>query len=90
MKAFFYILIAAVLFMAGLGASVTCTRAIKENDIMSMGRRYTTLIRKEKEPRLFWITVSFNGLIAIGLFGGSAALVFSAVRGSKKSSPTRR
>jgi len=86
MRAALFILIAVIFFMAGLGATVTCTRALKDDDIMSTGRRHSRLIERETEPGLFWFHISVNALLALALFGGSGVLVVSAIRGPKKSS----
>lgn len=81
-----FLVLATVLFMAGLGAAVTCVRALKDNDIMSNGRRSSTLVSREQDPGRFWVHVSFNGLVAAGLFAGGAALVVSAFRKPKNKS----
>lgn len=83
MRATSFIVLALILLLAGLGAGKVVIVALKENEIMSNGRRSSRLIRKEAEPKQFWADVTFNSVVCVGLVAGSAALVVSAIRGPK-------
>lgn len=85
MRAAICLLVAIVLLTGGLLTAKSCVTAVKENEVMLMGRKSSRLIRKEQLPTAFWISVGLNSMMAAGMFAVSAVLVVVAVRGRHKS-----
>jgi hypothetical protein len=77
------LLLAVILLAAGAGAAKTFVDALKEEEVMTGGRRVSTLVTKEKDPGHYWVSTSFNAVVAVVLFGLGGAVVWSAFRKKK-------
>lgn len=77
------LLLAVILLAAGAGAGKTFIDALKEEEVMTGGRRVSTLVTKEKDPGHYWVSTSFHGAVALVLFGLGMGVVWSAFRKKK-------
>lgn len=79
-RIFLSILGALVLLAAGLGAALTCVEGIKKEEIMSGGRRVSRLVSRDREPQIYWVCVSYNGVVGVALFCAGVALIVRLFR----------
>ena len=77
------LLLAAILLAAGAGAVKTFVAALKKEEVMTGGRRVSTLVTKQRDPGRYWVSISFNGVVAVGLFGLGVGMVWLALRKKK-------
>lgn len=71
---------AAILFLAGLGAGKTVVEGLREERVMSSGRRSSRLVSREGDSGSYWAAIGYHGVIAVGCFLGTLLLLRKGFR----------
>lgn len=80
------IVLGLILCLAAFSMGRETLRGLREGEIMSNGRRSSRLVSQEKEPKFFWMIITFHGICMTGLVAASVGMVWAAVR-SKPAKP---
>ncbi len=77
------LLLAIILLAAGAGAGKTFLEALKEERVMTGGRRVSVQVTKADNPQGYWVSTCFHGGTALLLFGLGGWAAVSAFRKKK-------
>jgi hypothetical protein len=77
------LLLAVIMLAAGAGAAKTFFDALKEERVMTGGRRVSVQVTKAENPSGYWVSTSYNGVVAVALFGLGGWSMVSAFRKKK-------
>ena len=73
-----FLLMAAILILASLGAGKTVKEGLEDERVMHSGRRTSRLIDKATDPNWYWLQMGYTGVICAGLFAGGVWLAVRA------------
>jgi uncharacterized membrane protein YedE/YeeE len=84
LRVLLFLLAAAILILASLGAGKTVKEGLEEKRIMNSGRRTSRLVDKEQDPQHYWVVIGFNTVVGVGLFGAGLWMAVKAFTPERK------